>query len=222
MGCAELTQCLRLRFLIQGLVPLCAYVSALSERCVCLAHGAEYRVKSAEPIPWIWDIVLLPEFWGFFLLLLLFPRCNLTDTDVQMYFLSFFFFFPQDSRNLSASVRYFQWYLHPLDEDALPLDLMHPAFLHSCGFPSPLLWVCPWGLSCVCLSWPFVHSAWACDLLSCLRGCIFPRNILILFPEMEWKAASLSKIASWEHWWALHICKEPSVCKPHVAFTKMP
>lgn len=60
--------------------------SALSVRCVCLAHGADYRVKSAEPIPWIWDIVLLPEFWGFFLLLLLFPSCNLTVTDVLFFF----------------------------------------------------------------------------------------------------------------------------------------
>lgn len=80
---------------------------------------------------------------------------------------------------------------------------MYPAFLHSCGFPSPLLWFCPWDLSCLlilatcaqCLGmWP----------LSCLRELHISQNIWILFPEQEWRVVPLSEVASQEHWWALH------------------
>lgn len=169
-GCAVLTLCLGLCFLIWGLVPLYIYVFALLclQGVPALVMVLINGVYIAGPITWIWDIILLPGFWGF-LLLLLFPSCNSTDTDVL-----FFFNIQEDSRNLPASFIYFQWYLHFY----LPLDLVHPAFLHSCGFPSPLLWLCPWGLSCVCLSWPFVHSAWACDLLSCLGKLHIPQKYL--------------------------------------------
>lgn len=137
--------------------------SALSARCVYLAYGADYRVYSAEPIPWIWDIILLPGFWGEFFCCS-FPQAvtSLTQTCTAS---------PPPNKTVEI-------YLPLSCTFSDTFILVHPAFLHSCGFPSPSLWLCPWGLSCVCLSWPFVHNARARDLLSCLRELHIPQKYL--------------------------------------------